>query len=87
MPTEKLKRLCEIITERENNNYTKKVNWFKNLITHIVLKNKPGFINYESKEFLIKDSVIASFLDNNGVKLEFKDDFVSQRVCVYVVLK
>lgn len=87
MPTEKLKRLCEIIIERKKNDYREKVDGFKNLITNIVLENKPGLIDYKSKEFLIKDSVIASFLDNNGVKLEFKHNFGSEKVYVYVVLK
>lgn len=90
MTTEKPKKLCEVIKDREKTRYEEKIDFYKKLICDVVFKERAGVVNEEGKTCLTEDINIINFLDGQGIKLkidEYHQDEDEQCYFVYVLLK
>jgi hypothetical protein len=89
MPTEKPKKLCEVIKDREKARYKTKVEFYKKLIQDVVFKERARLVDSEGKACLTEDISIINFLDEQGVKLSFNkfEDTDGPAYYVYVSLK
>lgn len=73
MPTEKPKKLCEVIKDREKGRYKSKIEFYKRVIQDVVLKERACFVDREGKTCLTEDISIINFLNEQGVKLSFRE--------------